>query len=420
MINLVVKNFSLKIITFMVVLSVIASNLLSFSVFASGSPNTADNSTASSTGSYSANNSSSKSDLIDKQKMQETLKKKNEKLTAELNNAKSDASNLEKQRILYQEKINVLQQQIDFTNSKIRDLDKDINAKQSDINQKQNQIYKNYEKLTGMIRVFYMSGESYNIDILMDAKNFSDFLDKADMVKNVGEHYNELARTLQEQISNLKSEKQEKEQMKQVLEQSKKELNDKQSELTTVLQENESLLNLFNEDQAYIQKKIDSNSAAMKEIDGKILNYYQSKKSDTSNNTYNSTITKSPGMFQWPVPGFTYISSYWGDGRDHKGIDIAGAGIYGMPIVAAADAVVAISNSGNYGGGYGNYVMLDHGNSFATLYGHMSEVVVDEGQIVKRGETIGYVGSTGDSTGPHLHFEVIVDGEKQNPFDYLD
>lgn len=406
-------------ITFMIVLSIIVSNLLSFAVFASNSPNTDDDSTNNSN-SYNSNNSSSKTNLIDTQKMQETLKKKNEKLTSELNNAKSDASNLERQKILYQEKINVLQQQIDYTNSKIRSLDKDINDKQSDINQKQSQIYKDYEKLTGMIRVFYMSGESHNIDILMDAKSFSDFLDKADMVKNIGEHYNELANTLKEQISILQSEKQEKEQMKQLLEQSKKELTDKQSELTMVLQENEDLLKLLNEDQAYIQKKIDSNSAAMKEIDGKISNYYQNKKSGNSNNTYNSTITKSSGMFEWPVPGFTYISSYWGDGRDHKGIDIAGAGIYGMPILAAADAVVAISSSGTYGGGYGNYVMLDHGNSFATLYGHMSEVIVDEGQIVKRGEVIGYVGSTGDSTGPHLHFEVIDDGEKQDPFDYLD
>ena len=431
-------RFNSKFVFCILFFSIIISNVTSQATFASDSPNNGSNKvsddTTLSSRLQSSQGSQSSSNLVDAQKLQEALQKKNEQLTSELNLAKSDASNLERQKQIYKEKINVLQQQIDFTNVTIRTLDSDIKARQEDINKKREQINKNSEKLTAMIRTFYISGESYNIDMLMDSKSFSDFLDRADMVKTVGEYYLQLVDTLKIQKDQIEDEKLQKELMLKNLEQSKKELIEKQAELTNILAENESLLKLFNDDQEYIQKKIDSNNAAMKEIDSKIANYYSSKKSEQTK-TYNSTPnsipnsasnsvsssspTKSSSMLEWPTPGFTYISSYWGDGRDHKGIDIAGAGIYGTPIIAAADGVVGISNSGNYGGGYGNYVMIDHGNNFATLYGHMSEIIVSEGQTVKRGDTIGYVGSTGDSTGPHLHFEVLVDNKRCNPFDYL-
>jgi murein DD-endopeptidase MepM/ murein hydrolase activator NlpD len=116
----------------------------------------------------------------------------------------------------------------------------------------------------------------------------------------------------------------------------------------------------------------------------------------------------------WPADG--PITSGFGMrwGAMHSGIDI-GAG-YGAQIVAAEGGTVIMAD---YNGGYGNCVVVDHGGGFSTLYGHMSNIEVSDGQSVKQGELLGEVGSTGNSTGPHLHFETRVDGEAQNPMRYL-
>ena len=138
------------------------------------------------------------------------------------------------------------------------------------------------------------------------------------------------------------------------------------------------------------------------------------------------------GALTWPVPGFYSISSGYGYrwGSLHAGIDIAGGGIHGASIVSAGSGTVTLVKSGcshDYGkdsscgcnGGYGNYVMVDHGNGISTLYAHCSAVYVSVGQSVSAGETIASVGSTGWSTGNHCHFEVRVNGSTVDPTGYL-
>ena len=121
----------------------------------------------------------------------------------------------------------------------------------------------------------------------------------------------------------------------------------------------------------------------------------------------------------WPVPHTHNITSYmeWRWGRMHNGIDIAGGGDYGQPFVAADGGTVIWS--GDDGGGYGNYVMIDHGNGYITVYGHASELACSTGDYVSQGQTIGYIGSTGNSTGPHLHFEIRLNGDYQDPLGYV-
>ncbi len=116
----------------------------------------------------------------------------------------------------------------------------------------------------------------------------------------------------------------------------------------------------------------------------------------------------------WPVLG--PVTSPFGVrwGRMHEGIDIAAP--VGTAIRAAAGGTVIHAG---WLGGYGNLVIIDHGNGIATAYGHQSSVAVGSGQAVAQGQTIGYVGSTGHSTGPHLHFEVRVNGAPVDPLGYL-
>ena len=139
---------------------------------------------------------------------------------------------------------------------------------------------------------------------------------------------------------------------------------------------------------------------------------------DSNESNSSNTTTNSEG-FIWPLPHTHNITSYmeWRWGRMHNGIDIAGGDDYGMPFLAADSGTVIWA--GNDGGGYGNYVMIDHGNGYITVYGHASSLACYTGQHVNQGDVIGYVGSTGNSTGPHLHFEIRLNGEYQNPLNYV-
>ena len=132
------------------------------------------------------------------------------------------------------------------------------------------------------------------------------------------------------------------------------------------------------------------------------------------------------GIFTWPMTisgsitsGFGYRADpFSGEQKFHGGIDIGAA--QGTPILASAEGIVTVANGTDpWGGGYGYYVMISHGNGLETLYGHCSAICVTSGQAVQRGEVIAYVGSTGNSTGNHLHFEVRVNGGKTDPFNYL-
>lgn len=151
--------------------------------------------------------------------------------------------------------------------------------------------------------------------------------------------------------------------------------------------------------------------------------------SSTNNSDYNYT---DKSMFTWPVPGFYHISYGvgWRWGAYHKGIDIWSPGIRGANICAsAAGEVILVSNTcthdyaKNYscgcGGGYGNYCIIDHGNGYWTLYGHSQGITVKQGQHVEKGDVLGKIGSTGHSTGDHLHFEVRLNGVAQDPTNYV-
>lgn len=125
------------------------------------------------------------------------------------------------------------------------------------------------------------------------------------------------------------------------------------------------------------------------------------------------------GSFMWPVPYTKNITSYYGSrwGTVHRGIDISSGGIQGQNIVASDTGRVTFSGIDN--SGYGYYVIISHDNGYETLYAHCSQLYVSQGDTVRKGDKIAAVGSTGDSTGSHLHFEVIKNGSKLNPMDYV-
>ena len=144
-----------------------------------------------------------------------------------------------------------------------------------------------------------------------------------------------------------------------------------------------------------------------------------SKDGVTEYNDTSSSSGSSTGSFIWPVPYTHNITSYyeWRWGTMHWGIDIASSGVHGQDIVASDGGTVV--HAGDINDGYGSYVIIDHGNGFQTVYAHCSSLAVCEGQYVSQGQTIGYVGSTGWSTGSHLHFEVRQGSNRLNPLNFV-
>lgn len=146
-----------------------------------------------------------------------------------------------------------------------------------------------------------------------------------------------------------------------------------------------------------------------------------SRDKSSSSSTTLSTGGSLKGGFVWPAPGTTMITSGVGPrwGTTHNGIDISSGDAQGKPVVASAAGTVAVANKSGWGGGYGLHVMIDHKDGYRTIYGHGSAVHVNVGDVVKKGQHIMDIGSTGDSTGPHLHFEIRKNGQILDPEKYV-
>ena len=276
-----------------------------------------------------------------------------------------------------------------------------------------------YEKLKQILLnrlvTIYETGNTTYLDVLLKSKDLTDFISRYYVIEEITEYDN----TLINQVKN----------QKESLEQTTQKLNNEQAELkiikarkeqTTVVLNNmktmqESYIKKLSDGEKALQEQITAYKKEQAEIEAKIMEI---------TNTIIPNIQYTGGEMLWPVAASgTVITSQFGirehpiQGvvKQHTGLDIGGADT-GTPVVAAADGVVSYAG---WLGGYGNCVMINHGNGVVTLYGHGSKVVASVGQEVKQGDTILEVGSTGNSTGPHLHFEVRINGQYVNPLNYV-
>lgn len=361
------------------------------------------------------------SSISDSETKKQELEQKNAELSQALEEAKQNAEDQEALHQAYQDKIDVLDQQIEEAYAQVSQLDEEINDLQSQISNREGSIEKNTELLKERIRAIYMAGETSTLDIILGAEDFSDFLDKASLLQTVTSHDVTLIETIQQQLSEIQEEKDEIEAKRTEAADKKTELDGQQEELTRLLEENQVILEELYGVQQEAQDKVDENDAELQAIEAQISAYYTPQQ-PAGGQSQSQTPNYSGGAFVWPAPGFYLLTSEWNEDRgsyNHGAIDIAGGGIYGTPVVAAADGTVVFSSAGGWGGGYGTYLMIDHGGGVSTLYAHMSGLAVSQGATVSAGQVIGYVGSTGDSSGPHLHFEVREYGTKVNPMNYF-
>ena len=371
----------------------------------------------------------------------DSLKEKEAEYQKELDEAKSDIADKEKYSDSLVSQIGVLSEEIEEYNNQISELNDDIYEKQLVINKAKKKITRQMEKLKERLYSIYVSGDVSSLEIILGAKDFSDFLDKVELIKTLSAYDKDLIDGIQKKLDAVKDEKAELQKSKTKVEGYRSELTGKQDKLNTLLEENEEVLASLYDDRDNAEQLIKNAKSQEAEIISKIEAYNarkaaeQEKNNNNNNNNNNSgnngggNDTPTPtGSYTWPVPGYYYVISPFDEDRgySHKGIDITGGGIMGATVVAADGGTVIDSNntcthnwgkngSCGCGGGYGNYVIIDHGNGKTTIYGHLSSASVSSGQTVSRGETIGYVGSTGWSTGAHLHFETRSGGVAYNP-----
>ncbi len=334
-------------------------------------------------------------------KVQETAKskKENEKqqktVAAELKRLENNIKSLEKE-------IDDIDGQISETKNNLEITRKNLGIAEENV------VDKN-DTLNSRLRVMYKNGNVDYLEVLLDSTDFTDLLSRIDMVKKIFNHDVDLLKYLKEQ--------------KDLIEDEKASLESQQSQLLSLMnnmKNKEVKLNVSRGEMERVKTELVKDHVALEDQEDELLKL--AKQIEEVIRRKQSTGKYVGGVMSWPATGYERITSPYGyrihpilkTKKLHTGIDI------GVPmggnIVAAQSGRVIHSD---WLGGYGKVAMIDHGGGIVTLYAHNSKLLVKEGQEVKRGQVITKAGSTGMSTGPHLHFEVRENGNYVDPLKYV-
>lgn len=299
-----------------------------------------------------------------------------------------------------------------------------IEQKTVEVEEAQKVADEQLEKYKVRVRAMEESGRYNYFEVLFGANSIGEFLSLIDDIGDIMKSDKELEDSYRQSVTDLET-------VKSEYEQAKSEMEDSKTELEALKVQQEKDIAQADAVISTLQGQISSNSGMLsqltaqeqqlnKDIQNKVneLNR-QNEQNKPKPDTGSGGSAVGTGNLVWPSY-CTYITSrqgprthpVTGEYKNHGGTDIGAS--YGSAIYAADSGTVVRSSDG-WNGGWGNYVMIDHGNGMQTLYAHMSSRAVSVGQTVSRGQTIGYVGSTGMSTGPHLHFEMYVNGSRIDP-----
>ena len=323
---------------------------------------------------------------------------------------KAEADNAQQQLEQVEGEINSALQEIEDLNASIEEKEKDLDEKQKLLDER--------------LSAAYMNSNNTYLEALF-SEGLINFISNYDMIKQIAEYDTNL-------INEVKNTKQELEDEKAKTENIKTEKETKSAELKQLKSDKEAKVSALTDEQKQIQSQIEEYDNQMKILEQKERELAAKEAEEAKNNNSSSSntgssssdTTASSGRFQWPVPSSHRITSNYGyrihpisgTRKLHAGIDIGAAG--GANIVAGDSGTVMLASFG-YNGGYGNYIIINHGNGVTTRYAHCSNLYVSAGETVTKGQVIAAVGSTGASTGNHCHFEVRINGESKNPLNYL-
>ena len=385
------------------------------------------------------------------QNRQEELKQENEDLQAKIDALKED----EEAALAYQEeltgKIDENEQKIDQARATIEEMNGKIQELQARLDLSEEKYQGTIDAFKERLKALYVSGGSSlgTLEILLDSSSLSEFFTRQELVEVMAQRDQSMLDQLDAYMAETQSDREELVVAQQEVADSKKAIEAAQDELEVLYEENDLLVASLEGQQAQAQEQIAANEAEDAELQAQLealiaernrqeeekrQQALQNQQAQNGGSDGGEGATQpsggtgvepvTPGLQSgfspiWPLPGVGVgsITGHFGDmyfNGPHNGLDI-GAG-YGTPIVAAQAGEVI---SAQYHWSWGNNVLIWHNETFSTRYAHMSSIAVSAGQYVEQGQIIGYVGSTGESFGNHLHFEVYYGGSRVDPDPYL-
>ncbi len=328
--------------------------------------------------------------------------------------AKADAAAFLKEKELLDKQIENLNEQITISNTLLIEYNNAIAAKEEELNNKQSEYDTKFSQYKTRMRVSYEEGAMGYLVMLFTSKSISDFLTSLERMINMLEYDRRTMKSLNEEKTVLSTQKSELETIRENQQNVYNELEKTNNELKEKSQQAADFYQKEIKNEAELEKKLAKLQAEEKKANAELDKYLQ-ELAKKNNGVYTG------GAFSWPLPqNQNKITSKFGNRTYkiwgkwvtdyHRGIDISIP--TGTPVYACADGTV---EKAQWSGSYGYYVVISHGSGYTTLYAHNSSLTVKQGQRVKRGQQIAVSGSTGNSSGPHLHLEIAINGALQNP-----
>ncbi|MEG0770821.1 MAG: peptidoglycan DD-metalloendopeptidase family protein [Clostridia bacterium] len=368
-------------------------------------------------------------DLLNEQKkLNEKQKDYDEKLKILAQN-KADVMD---QKAVLDEQMTQTQKQITALDNIIADLNAKLEIQNVELEKSNKALDSYYKVYKDRIRDSYEKGQKSTMNAVLSSKSFIEYLSKLEVDSQIVEYDNQLMDSMTVEINKIKDLKEGIEKNKETNEGSKALLELQRNEQKSQIEKSNALMKAIEQDvDAYLAKEKaadEAESAINKQLAEIAAENERKRQEELANNpngkpTFPSFDYNGEG-FGWPTPGFKTITSPFGWRKDpfsgklkfHKGVDISGGGIFNSPCHAAVGGVVIFASWDRWGG---NMVSIDIGSNMITTYMHLNSSAVSVGQVVKKGDVIGKVGTTGNSTGPHLHFEVMAGGTVINPMQFF-
>lgn len=339
----------------------------------------------------------------------------------EVENIKSE---LDQAMVIADAQLEDLNDSIEILNADIMQLEGEIARTQAELEEAKQVKQRQYETMKKRVKRMYEKGNKSYLELLFTAGSFSEFLNTAEFVSKISKYDKEMLESYMDTIKQIEESEAKLLKEEEELKSKQSDLNSQMDEVEAEMDEKQNAINMYTADinnkeaaikeyEAYIAEQ----KAVVEALEAAIL---AEKKRLIEENK--EAIKYDGGQFAWPAPSYVKISDDYGNRTHpilgtqqfHNGIDMAAPG--GSPILAAYDGEVIAAD---YSATMGNYVMINHGDGLITIYMHASSLEVSKGQTVVRGEQIARVGTTGRSTGNHLHFSVRKDGSYVSPWSYI-
>ncbi len=329
-------------------------------------------------------------------------------LDNQIKKQKADITNEINEKENIDKKLGLVKESIDAANDLILEYNNQITQKEKEISDKEIEIENKYNELIMMIKITYEQGDTSYLEFLLNSKNFSDFLGSTEIISNLLDYQKQVMEELNQKLETLNDEKEKIEILRNSENNTKNNLELQKKEYNALSIQSSNYIASLQSKKISLENEKNKSLAEIEKLNAQLEE--ELEKLAKQNTVYIG------GSMIWPLDDtYKRVSSGYGyrGNEFHLGIDVPAD--YGSNIYAANSGKV-IHAEKHYS--YGYYVLIDHGGGIATLYAHASKLLVSVGDTVKQGDIIAEVGSTGYSTGNHLHFEIRKDGKTVDPTSY--